>query len=115
MADEQTQPAREGACDDSLWQMVIEFYNKRMLAIVIADWVYAIVFIGLAIFSGIRFFGAEDTQSQIMYAAIFLCCIQFIALMKIFAWQMIHRNGIKRDIRALRADIAELSRAVKDR
>jgi hypothetical protein len=69
----------------------------------------------VTIFSGIKFFAVEQTKSQIMYAAIFVCGCQFIALMKIFAWQLIHRNGLKREIKRLELRIAELSEAVKSR
>ena len=86
-----------------------------MLSIVIFLWTYALVIIALAIFSGIKFFYVEQVKSQIMYAVIFICCIQFIALLKIFAWQMIHRNSIKREIAKLKNQITELNEIVKNR
>ena len=64
---------------------------------------------GLAIFSGIKFFDADQLKDQLMYAVIFICSIQFICLMKIFAWQMIHRNGIKREIKRLEMKITQLT------
>jgi hypothetical protein len=38
-----------------------------------------------------------------------------MAIMKIFAWQMIHRNSIKREIKRLELRIAELSEMVKSK
>ena len=98
---------------DTLWSMARDFYNRKMLSVVIIVWVYALIFIGLTIFSGIRFFEAEQVREQLMYATVFICCVQFICLMKVFAWQMIHRNGIKREIRRLELRIVELGEAVK--
>jgi hypothetical protein len=71
-----------------------------------------IIFAGIAIFSGFEFFRTDEIQYQIMYAVIFLTCIQWIGLLKIFAWQMIHRNGLKREIKRLELRIAELREAV---
>lgn len=93
--------------------MLCEFYNKKMLSIVIIVWVYALAFIALAIFSGVMFFRAEQTRDHIMYAVLFICGIQFMMVIKIFAWQMIHRMSIKRDIKKLELHIAELSETVK--
>ena len=75
----------------------------------------AVVIIGLAVFSGIRYFRVEQVKYQIMYAAIFICCIQFIALIKVFAWQLMHRNSIKREIKRLELRIAELNNTVKSK
>ena len=36
-----------------------------------------------------------------MYAVIFLASFQVVALMKLIAWQIVHRNNLKRDIRRL--------------
>ena len=87
--------------EDSLWSMARDFYNMRMLPVIIVVWAYSIILIVLSIFSAVRFFRSELVKDQIMYAAIFICCVQFIVLMKLFSWQMIHRNNIKRQINRL--------------
>lgn len=101
--------------EDSIWSMVGDFYNRRMLSIVIFLWSFGIIFIGVAIFSGIKFFATSEIQYQIMYAVIFLICLQWVGSLKIFAWQMIHRNSIKREIKRLELRIAELSELVKNK
>lgn len=101
--------------EDTIWSMVGDFYNRKMLSIIIFLWVWAIIFIAGAVYSCIKFFDAEQTKSQIMYASIFVCLIECIAMLKIFAWQMIHRNSIKREIKRLELRIAELSQTIKDK
>jgi len=101
---------REDLGDLSLRGMIRDFYNRRMLPIVLVVWVYALVFLAIAVYCAVFFFRADDTRSQILWAAVFLCSIQFFAIMKIFAWQMIHRNSIHRAIRRLERRVEELSR-----
>lgn len=101
--------------ENSIWSMVGDFYNRKMLFTVIFIWFWGILFCAGAVYSAVQFFRNVETQSQMMYVAIFLCCCQFLGLMKIFAWQMIHRNGLKREIKRLELRIAELSEAVKSR
>jgi hypothetical protein len=95
---------------DSIRSMIGEFYNRRMLSIVVLIWVMALLFLGGVVYSAIRFFGVVETGDQIMYAAIFIVCVYMLGLMKIFAWQMIHRNSIKREIKRMELRIAELTR-----
>jgi len=104
----------DDAEDYSLWTMAKDFYNRKMLSVIILVWAWAVVIIAAAVWSGIGFFQAEDTKVVIMYAVIFLCCVVWLNLMKIFAWQMIHRNGIIRRIKKLQTQIAELSEKIKD-
>ena len=117
MNDEQIKKIIEGAYEepqeDTIWSMVRDFYNRRMLSMVVFIWAWGLVIMAVTIYSGIKFFAVDQTKSQIMYAAIFICGCQFIALMKIFAWQLIHRNSIKREIKRLELRIAELTEAVK--
>ena len=119
MGSEQVEKNSKGLCgcskEDSLCSMIHDFYNMKMLPVIILVWVYALVFIALAVFSGIKFFSVEQTRDQIMYAVIFICSVQFIALMKIFAWQMIHRNSIKKAIKKLQLSIDDLNEAVKSK
>lgn len=67
-----------------------------------------------AVVCGILFWKAGETKMLILYATLFLVCIHWIDLMKIFAWQMIHRNGLKREIKRLEIRIAELSETLKN-
>ena len=110
MNDEQ-----ESLKEDTLWSMVRQFYNRKMLSVIILAWVYFIIVLALAVLSGIRFFESEQTKDQIMYAAIFVCCVQLVSLIKIFAWQVVHRSGIKQEMKRLELRIAELNETVKNR
>jgi len=88
--------------EDSIWSMARDFYSKKFLSTAILVWVWAIIFFAGAAYCGIKFFETDETKYYIMYAALFVCFVHGIGLMKIFAWQMIHRNSIKREIKKLK-------------
>ena len=98
--------------EDTLRSMIADFYSRKMMSFAIIIWVYGVAFGILAVYSAVKFFSAADTKGQIMFAALFLCAVQIIALCKIFAWQMIHRNGIKREIKRLEIRIANLTNKI---
>ncbi|UCG56309.1 MAG: hypothetical protein JSU70_15755 [Phycisphaerales bacterium] len=101
--------------EDTLLSMVGQLYSRRMLPSLVAHGAYASVFIVLAVFCGIRFFDTEQVQYQMMYAAIFICSVQFIVLRKVIYWQMLHKNNISREIKRLELRIAELSETIKEK
>jgi len=112
--------------EDTLRSMLGDFYNKRMLSIVVIVWVFGIAFMAGAIYSGVAFmagaiysgvafFKSDQAKSQIMYAAIFICCLQYVSMIKVFAWQIIHKNSLKREIKRLELRIAELGQTIKQR
>ena len=106
MNDEQIKKNVDDTCnesqDDSIWSMGMDFYSRKMRSAAIIIWVWAIIFFAGATYCGIRFFETDQTKFQIMYAALFVCCFDGMCLMKIFAWLMIHRLGIKREIKKLK-------------
>ena len=99
----------------NLRSMVWEFYNKKNRFTIIWVWGNSLVFLALTAFSTISFFKTEQTKFQIMYAAIFVCCIQAIILAKIVCWQTMHTNRITREIKRLELRIAELNETVKEK
>ena len=119
MDEKEIQKIIEGTYDvsreNTLWSMVGDFYNRKMLSMVILVWGMGVTFMGVAIFSGVKFFRTGEIRYQIMYAVIFLTCIQWVGLLKIFAWQLIHRNSVKREIKRLELSIAEMSETVKNK
>jgi hypothetical protein len=98
--------------DGVLW-MARDFYSKKMASLAIMVWAFAIVCLAGAVYCGFQFFNTEQTKYQILYAIIFGLFVEGIALMKIFAWQMLARNSVKREIKRLELRIAELSETVK--
>lgn len=99
--------------EDSIMSMARDFYSRKMWSTAVLVWVWAIIFFAGAVYSAIQFFETDETQLQIMYAAIFVPCVLAIGFMKVFAWEMLHRNSIKREIKRLELRIAELAEIVK--
>lgn len=101
--------AYEDARENTFRSMLGDFYNRKMISTVLFVWVWGIAVVAGATYSAVQFFRNVEMRDQIMYAAIFICCVQFLALTKIFAWQLIHRNGILREIKRLELRITELA------
>lgn len=99
---------------DSIASMLSDFYNRKMLSIAVLVWFWAVLFIVGAVLSAIGFFAADQTKDQIMYSALFVCLVLFVGFMKVFAWLMIARNGIKREVKRLELRIAELAQALAE-
>ncbi len=95
--------------EDTIRSMLSEFYSRKMAATSAMIWVISVLFLAGAVYSAVVFFKTVETKSQIMYATIFISCFIGIGLMKIFAWQVLHKNSIKREIKRLELRIAELA------
>jgi hypothetical protein len=119
MSNEQIRKIIEDSYDDSkegtLRAMAADFYSRRFRSVAILAWAWGIIFTALAVYSAIQFFKADQTKGLIMYAALFLYGALSVGLMKVFAWQMIHRQSIKRDLKRLELILAELSQTMKSR
>ena len=99
--------------EDTLRGMIKDFYNRKNTSNVILVWIFALLCIAGAVICGIMFSKASETKIMILYATLFLVCAHWVDLMKIFAWQMIHRNSLKREIKRLEIRIAELNETIK--
>ena len=118
MNEEQIRKMIEDTYDESkantLHSMIKDFYNRKMQSIVIIVWTFALACIAGAVVCGILFANTGEVKMMILYATLFLVCVHWIDLMKIFAWQFIHRNGIKREIKRLEIRIAQLAETMKN-
>jgi hypothetical protein len=101
--------------ENTIREMLGDFYSRKMLSVAIIVWVWAIIFMGGAVFCGIRFFDTSEPREQIMFAALFVCFVVCVGFMKVFAWLMIARNGIKREVKRLELRIAELTKTLGDK
>jgi hypothetical protein len=119
MDDEQVKRILEDTYDnskeDTLLSMVEQLYSRRMLPSMFVLATYMVPFTAGAVFCGFKFFKTDQTQFQIMYAAIFVGCVQGIFTSKVKYWQMFHKNNISREIKRLELRIAELNETVKEK
>jgi len=82
---------------------------------VILIFVHFFSFLALAVVCGVLFLETDQTKLQIMYAALFVCCILIGYLIKVFGWVMVCKNGTSREIKRLELRIAELNETVKNK
>lgn len=119
MSNEQIREIIQDSYDDSkeetLRAMARDFYSRRMRSTAILVYGWAIIFIALAVYSAMQFFKADQTQGQIMYAALFILGAHGVGLMKILAWEMMNRHSIRRDLKRLELRVAELSETLKSK
>jgi len=101
--------------EDTLLSMVGQLYSRKMFPSFIVHGAYSLPFIALSVFCGVKFFKTGQIQFQVMYAAIFVCCVQFVVFSKVKYWQMLHKNNISREIKRLELRIAELNETVKNK
>ncbi len=101
--------------EDTLLSMVGQLYSRRMLPSLLVTGVYCLPFLFLAVYCGIKFFDTQQVQFQLMYAAIFICCVHVIFLRKVIYWQMLHKNSVSREVKRLEVRIAELAEMVRSK
>ncbi|MBI9019476.1 MAG: hypothetical protein JEZ07_19680 [Phycisphaerae bacterium] len=99
--------------ENTLREMLSDFYNRQMISNIVIVWTYGITMMVLTIIFARQFYLATEVKSQIMHAVLAATCFSQVGLIKIFAWQMIHRNALKREIKKLELTIAQLNEAIK--
>lgn len=106
--DETYDDVREG----TIRSMVSDFYSRRMFWTSLGIWVVGLVFFVGAIIAAVKFFGADQNRDQILYATAFLTFVILLTTVKSFAWQVVHRNSLAREIKRLEIRIAELAKSL---
>ena len=101
--------------EDTLRAMLLSFYSRRMLSTAVLVWINFLFWAAMGIVSMILLFRTTDIRYQLLYAALFICFLQWATLSKIFAWQMIHRHSIQREIKRLEFRLAELQETIRGR
>ena len=119
MNEEEIRKIIEGNYDDSregeYFSMAREFFSKKMRWVAFIVYGHFAIFIALAIIWGVLFYYAANTKDQIMYASFFICSFLIAYLIKVFAWIMVTRNTVQREIKRLELGIAELTETVKNK
>jgi len=100
---------------EDLRSMAKEAFSKKMRWVIVNCYAWFFVLLVPIIISVIQFFKTDQTKSQIMYAAIFVCCTLSICFLKVLWWVMLVRHSIKREIKRLELRVAELAQKFDER
>lgn len=100
--------------EPSMFAMVMETFQGKHRWLVIMTVFWTLVFLVLAILSGIRFFRAETTRDLMMWAAACIVCLSAVSMMKVWFWMELNKNSVTREIKRLELQIARLASRIKD-
>jgi uncharacterized membrane protein YciS (DUF1049 family) len=119
LVETQTPKTIEDSFDDSkevtMRSWFGDFYGKKMRFVMINVFICYFVCLVPIIFSIFKFFRANQTKDQVMYATIFVCCNLWMGFVSVFGWVMMQRPSITRKIKRLELRIAELTETVKNK
>jgi hypothetical protein len=111
--DRMTEELYEEPREDSYLAMVSEFYSRKHLETALIVWGNFLLFFALGIGCAVMFFLSSIVRDQIMYAALFVCFMQWSTLIKVYAWQVMQKIQVKREIKRLELRVAELTQTVR--
>ena len=106
-------PEYDESIGDNYFSMIRDFFSKELRWAMISLYVWFFIFLAPIIISIIQFFKTDDTQFQIMYAAIFICCCLSIGCLKIYMLVVLQKHRISREIKRLELRIAELNETLQ--
>jgi len=99
--------------EDTLRSWFRDCYSKRMRWVLIGIFVQYTVLAAVAVFCAVKFFRTDQTQYQIMHAAIIILCSEWIGFVSVYGWVMMQRPRNMREIHRLELRIAELIETLK--
>ncbi|MCZ6836884.1 MAG: hypothetical protein O7G85_14000 [Planctomycetota bacterium] len=101
----------EHAGEQGLFEMVAETFRGRHRWLVILVCFYSVVFTGLAIFTAVRFFQADESsmREMIAWAIAFVFCFNAVAMLKMWYFMEMNKNSTIREIKRVELQIARLA------
>lgn len=100
--------------EPSVFEMVLEIYRGKHLWLNVLTTFIMLAFLGLAIFSAVRFFNATATRDMILWASAALFFLSGVSMMKLWCWMEMNKNSITREIKRLELQVARLANRIKD-
>ena len=100
--------------EQSMLEMVADVFRSRHRWLVVITMFWMVVIFVFAIVAGVRFFGADATRDQVMWAAACVICLSAVSLLKTWFWMEMNKNALTREIKRLELQIARLAGRIRD-
>jgi hypothetical protein len=98
--------------EETVYAWFRDCYGKRMRWVMVCVYIQYAILVVPIVYSAIAFFRTDQVRSQILHATIFLFCNLWMGFVSVFAWVMMQRPSISREIKRLELRIAELGEAI---
>jgi hypothetical protein len=86
---------------DTLSTVLTDMMRRQSFFLRAFPLIATLVFLGLAVFAAIRFFSAQDAQSWIGYATLFLMATLMVSQIKMWLYLVWVRNSLMREIKRM--------------
>lgn len=114
LRDEDAELFKDFDGEPSMFDLVMQTFRgrHRWLAMLTVFW--SLVFLGLSIFTAVRFFSVEESRERLLWAVAFIFCMSGVSMLKIWFWMELNKNAIMREIKRLELQIARLAGRIKE-
>lgn len=86
---------------DSLSGILKDMMRKQSVFLRVFPMIGMVVWIGLAVFAVVRFYGTQNVQEWIAYATLFIVALIAVAMIKLWLFLVWVRNSLMREIKRL--------------
>lgn len=100
-----------GGGEQGIFEMMIGMYRGRLLWLNILVSVFQLLFMGLAVWSALRFFEATEIKDLLFCSTLFLWSVGVTGMFKIWFWMVMNRNSLLREVKRLELEVAQLRSA----
>ena len=73
-----------------------------------------VLFFAMTVYSVVRFFAAETTQTQMAWSVVFLTSNMIVAMLKLWFWMQMDKNTVIREVKRLELQVATLAGIIKN-
>lgn len=97
------------ASEPPLFASIADTFRGRSRWLNIWGMLLTLVFMGLTIYAAVRFFGATETRSIVMWATAFVVFLIGVWVLKIWFWMQMNKYMVLRELKRLEAQVARLA------
>ena len=100
--------------EPSMYEMIMETFRGRHRWLMVYGVIWTMAFFVAFIWSGVKFFNAEETRELLMWAALCIVCWTGVTMLKAWYWMEMNKNAVTREIKRLELQIARLANRIKN-
>ncbi len=96
--------------EQNLPEMWMSIYKGKMKWITIYATFIQIVLTVIAFYVGYQFFSVDTVKDMVFWGVIFLFLIHAVSMLKLYHWNQMDKNSIKREIKRLELQVSLLTK-----